>query len=377
MATVLAFIGGLVALAAGGEILIRSSSRLATDLGVSRLFIGLTVVAFGTSAPEAVVSVVAALEGSSDLAMGNVVGSNIFNVLLILGLSALIIPLAVSTQLVRFDVPVMVGVSLLCLLLGLDGSIGRWDGVLLLALLVGQVILGYRLGLRAQARAPAAGPSQPPLAPEGLPRPPAPWKARSLNILAVIASLALLIVGSRWLVAAATALARWLGLSELVIGLTVVAAGTSLPEIATSVMAALRGERDIAVGNVVGSNIFNVLGVLGLSAVVAPTGVAVSPALLAFDVPVMVAVAVLCLPIFFNGMTVFRWEGGLLLTYFVLYTLYVLFRAVEHDALHGFVAAVTWVILPVTLATLFAVTIMNLVKRARAGTTSLPPGRRP
>lgn len=368
--TVLAFIGGLVALAAGGELLIRSSSRLATDLGVSRLFIGLTVVAFGTSAPEAVVSVVAAVQGQSDLAMGNVVGSSILNVLFILGLSALIIPLTVSTQLVRFDVPVMVGVSLLCLVLGLDGSVGQWDGLILLVLLVGHIVLGYRLGLRAQHKARASGDPQQPLAAEDLPRHPAPWKARSLNILVVVMSLVLLVVGSRWLVASATALARWFGLSELVIGLTVVAAGTSLPEVATSVMAAIRGERDIAVGNVVGSNIFNILGVLGLSAVVAPSGVVVSPALLAFDVPVMVAVAVLCLPIFFNGMTVFRWEGGLLLTYFVIYMAYVLFRAAQHDALHGFTAVITWVILPVTIATLLAVTIMNLVKRGRVGAKS-------
>jgi cation:H+ antiporter len=255
-------------------------------------------------------------------------------------------------------------------MLGFDGSVGRWDGVILLALLVGHIVLGYRLGLRAQQGARASSESHRPLAPEDLPRHAAPWKARSLNILVVVASLALLVVGSRLLVTSATALARWLGLSDLVIGLTVVAAGTSLPEVATSVVAAIRGERDIAVGNVVGSNIFNVLGVLGLSAVLAPSGVAVSPTLLAFDVPVMVAVAVLCLPIFWSGMTVFRWEGGLLLTYFVLYTAYILLRATEHDVLRGFAAAITWVVLPVTIATLLAVTVTNLIKRGRVGAKS-------
>ena len=342
---VLAFLGGLAALAAGGELLIRSASRLATDLGVSQLFIGLTVVAFGTSAPEAVVSVVAALGGASDLAMGNVVGSNIFNVLFILGLSALIVPLAVSAQLVRFDVPVMLGVSGLCLLLGRDGHLGRWDGLLLLGLLVVHVVLGYRQGLRGTQGTGSSHATSSPSAPTGLPRRLPAWKARSLNVLIVLASLGLLVVGSRWLVASASALARWLGLSELVIGLTVVAAGTSLPEVATSIMAALRGERDIAVGNVVGSNIFNILGVLGLSAALAPAGLVVSPALLAFDLPVMVAVAALCLPIFFTGMAVARWEGGLLLLYFVAYTAYVVLRAAEHDALRGFAAAVTWIVL--------------------------------
>jgi cation:H+ antiporter len=362
---VLAFLGGLAALAAGGELLIRSSTRLATDLGVSRLFIGLTVVAFGTSAPEAVVSVVAAVGGSSDLAMGNVVGSSIFNVLFILGLSALILPLAVSARLVRFDVPVMLGVTVLCLLLGFDGHVGRWDGFLLLVLLVAHVLLGYRQALRAHRGSGPYQASAQASAPAGLPRPLAPEKARFLSVLIVLGSLVLLVVGSRWLVASASAFARWLGLSELVIGLTVVAVGTSLPEVATSVMAAMRGERDIAVGNVVGSNIFNILGVLGLSAVLAPSGVVVSPALLAFDLPVMVAVAALCLPIFFNGMTVFRWEGGLLLLYFVAYTAYIVLRAAEHDALRGFVAAVTWVVLPVTLATLLAATVTEFRKRFR------------
>jgi cation:H+ antiporter len=173
-------------------------------------------------------------------------------------------------------------------------------------------------------------------------------------------------LGSRWLVEAASTMARAIGLSELVIGLTVVAAGTSLPEVATSVMAALRGERDIAVGNVIGSNIFNLLGVLGLSAIMAPAGITVAPAVLAFDLPIMVGVAVICLPIFFNGMTVFRWEGGLLFGYFIIYTTYILLRAAEHDALHGFVAIVTWGILPLTGFTLVAVTIANLIQRARS-----------
>jgi cation:H+ antiporter len=173
------------------------------------------------------------------------------------------------------------------------------------------------------------------------------------------------VLGSRWLVASASTLARALGLSELVIGLTVVAVGTSLPEVATSVLAASRGQRDIALGNVIGSNIFNILGVLGLSATLAPGGVSVAPAILSFDLPVMVAVAVICLPIFFNGMTVFRWEGGLLFGYFVLYSTYILLRAVEHDALHGFVTIVTWGVLPITGLTLLAVTAANLVRRAR------------
>jgi cation:H+ antiporter len=305
----------------------------------------------------------AALRGSSDLALGNVVGSNILNVLFILGLSALIIPLAVSVQLVRFDVPLLVGVSVAGLLMGLDGTIGRGDGILLMAGLVVHVYFCYRIGLRAGSGAPEAGGSL--AVSEGLPRAQTPWKGTVLTGLLVVASLGLLVLGSRWLVASASTLARAMGISEMVIGLTVVAAGTSLPEVATSVMAAIRGERDIAVGNVIGSSIFNLLGVLGLSAILAPGGITVAPAILSFDLPIMVGVAVICLPIFFNGMTVFRWEGALLFGYFALYTAFVLLRAAEHDALHGFVALVTYGVLPLTVLTLAAVTLVNLHKRAR------------
>ncbi len=355
LATMLTFALGLAALTAGGEFLIRSSSRLASEYGVSRLLIGLTVVAFGTSAPEAVVSVMAALNGASDLALGNVVGSNILNVLFILGLSAVIVPLAVSAQVVRFDVPFLLAISVLCFVFARDGTVSRWDGLILLAVLLVHIILSYRNGLRA-----GLGDSG---LPAELPRSPTRWRGRAITILIVLASLLLLVLGSRWLVQSAVILARWLGLSELVIGLTIVALGTSLPEVATSVMAACRGERDIAVGNVIGSNIFNLLGVLGLAAALAPGGITVSPAILAFDLPVMMAVALLCLPIFFTGMIVFRWEGVLLLGYFVIYTAYIVLRATEHDALTGFTTLVAWVVIPLTVITLAAVALGNLLRR--------------
>jgi cation:H+ antiporter len=354
--TVVLFLVGLVLLAGGGELLVRSASNLATGLGVSRLFIGLTVVAFGTSAPEAVVAVVAALRGSSDLALGNVIGSNIFNVLFILGLSALIVPLAVSTQLVRFDVPLMAVVSVLMVVLCADGEVNRLDGVLLLAGLGLYTWLGFRLGQKA-----ASGEGS--FVPQANLRGVGPRGRVAKDGLLVLVSLGLLVVGSRWLVDSATEFARWLGLSDMVIGLTIVAAGTSLPEVATSVMAALRGERDIAVGNVVGSNITNVLGVLGLSAVVAPTGVQVPGEVLVFDLPVMAAVGLLCLPVFFSGMTVSRWEGGVLLGYFVLYTAYVLLRAAGHATLPTFTNVVGWVVLPLTLGTILLGVVADLRRR--------------
>ena len=270
------FVAGLVFLVAGAEALVRGASRLAALFGLSRLVIGLTIVAAGTSSPELAVSMGAALSGQADIAVGNVVGSNIFNVLFILGICALILPLRVSSQLVRTDVPVMIGVSLLVLVLCADGRIGRFDGVLLLAGMIAYFWYSVAEGRRTAVDEPAAAGEGGGIAPQ---------------VLWIALGLALLVLGARWLVEGAVSMARLMGVSELVVGLTIVAAGTSLPEVATSVVASLRGERDIAVGNVVGSNIFNILGILGLSALVSSDGLAVAPSLASFDTPVMVAVA--------------------------------------------------------------------------------------
>jgi cation:H+ antiporter len=345
------FLGGLVLLIAGGELLVRGASALALRLGMTPLVVGLTVVAFGTSSPELAVSVGAAWTGNADVALGNVVGSNIFNVLFILGAAALVTPLVVSRQLVIWDAPIMVGVCAMLLLLALDGQVGRGDGVLLVAGLAAYT--GFALWL-SRREAPSAD--------EGGAATAGPWWR---SVAFIVIGLGLLVVGAGWLVDAAVALARALGLSELVIGLTIVAAGTSLPEVVTSIVAALRGQRDIAVGNVVGSCIFNVLAVLGITAAVAPGGVAVAPAALSFDIPVMIAVAVACLPIFFTGHLIARWEGGLFLFYYAAYTAYVILKATEHDALPAFSGVMAAFVLPLT-----AVTLLVLAVRARRR----PPG---
>jgi cation:H+ antiporter len=320
MTSILAFLFlGLVLLVVGGEFLVRGASGLALKLGVSRLFIGLTVVAFGTSAPEAFVSVAAALGGSADLSVGNVVGSNIFNVLFILGISALILPLTVSTRLVRFDAPFLVGVSILLLLLSANGSLGRLEGLGLMALLLLHTWLAYRYGVRASDGQAAL----PPLVPQTPPDFPRHRRVRNtlpVNLLLVLAGLGLLVLGSHWLVQSSVTLARLLGIPELVIGLTIVAAGTSLPEVATSVIAAIKREPDLAVGNIIGSNIFNILGVLGLSAVVAPGGLKVSSTIQTLDGPVMVMAALICLPLMHSGLVLKRWEGALLLAGYLGYT---------------------------------------------------------
>jgi cation:H+ antiporter len=340
------FISGLIVLILGAELLVRGASKLALSFGISPLVVGLTVVSFGTSSPELAVSVQSAWSGRVDIALGNVVGSNIFNILFILGLSALITPLVVHRQLVRQEVPLMVGVSLLLWALAADGGISRWEGLLFVVLLLGYTILVIR-----QSRRESAADRE--LTSQAVPADATAWDRHwGVQILLVLAGLGLLILGSTWLVAAAVALARQLGMSELIVGLTIVAMGTSLPEVATSVMAALRGERDIAVGNVVGSNIFNILAVLGISASVAPGELLVPPAMPAFDLPVMVAVAAACLPIFFTGHLIARWEGALFLAYYVAYTAYLILDASGHDAQVGFSAVMGGFVLPLTALTL-------------------------
>ena len=332
---VLLLVVGLGLLVVGAEALVRGASRLAGALGLSPLVIGLTVVAYGTSAPEMAVSLKAALGGQADIALGNVVGSNIFNVLLILGVSAAIVPLVVSAQLIRRDLPVMVGVSALTWLLALDGRIGRLDGLLLaggaVAYTAWLIVASRRAGAALQAE----------FAQEYRPAP-RTARAMAVNTVLVLAGLALLVLGARWLVQGAVSIAEALRISPLVIGLTIVAGGTSLPEVATSIVAALRGERDIAVGNVVGSNIFNLLAVLGVSGAVAGSGVAVPAGALHFDLPVMVGVAVLCVPIFITQSRVSRAEGLLLLALYVVYTTYVVLAALGHPALPGFRTGVAW-----------------------------------
>ena len=345
--TLAMFVLGLATLVAGAQIMVRGSSKLALSFGISPLVVGLTVVAFGTSAPELAVSVRSSWGGQVDIALGNVVGSNIFNVLFILGLSALMAPLLVAPQLIRQEVPLMIAASLLAFGLAFDGGIGRADGALMFGLL-----LAYTVFLIRQSRRESKA-TQDEYAQEFAAPVAAAWDRHwGMQLALIVAGLVLLVVGANWLVEAAVSFARSLGLSEMVIGLTIVAAGTSLPEVTTSLVATLRGERDIAVGNVIGSNIFNVLGVLGLSSLVAPQALAVAPAMLSFDMPVMIGVALACLPIFFTGHVIARWEGALFLAYFIAYTAYLLLASQQHDLLDTYGTAMATFVLPLTAVTL-------------------------
>jgi len=350
------FVAGLVVLVLGAEALVRGASRLAGAIGISPLVVGLTVVAFGTSAPEMAVSVKSAYSGQAgaDIAIGNVVGSNIFNVLLILGLSAAVAPLAVAQKLVRFDVPLVIAVSVLVLALALDGAISRWDGALLFA-----GILAYTTFAIVKARSESESVSREYLAAFGARTRGGPAVAFQLALIGV--GLGMLVLGAGWLVDGAVTMARSMGVSELVIGLTIVAAGTSLPEAATSITASIRGERDIAVGNIVGSNLFNMLCVLGLAALVAPDGVEVAASALRFDIPVMIAVSIACLPVFFTGYVIARWEGWLFLGYYGLYMLFLVLAATGHPLLAALKASILLFLLPLTVLTL-AVMVMRQLR---------------
>jgi len=352
MLNLLLFCAGLAGLVIGATLMVRGASKLALSFGISPLVVGLTVVAFGTSAPEVAVSVGAVLGGTTDVAVGNVVGSNIFNVLFILGLSALITPLVVDNQLIRQEVPIMIGVSMLLAAVGLDGSISLFDAGLLAVLMVAYTVFVIVQSRRQTAAGQATPSEEVPAVTAGA------WDSKLPGqLLLIAAGLTALVLGSDALVSAAVAVARDLGVSELVIGLTIVAAGTSMPEVATSVTAAIKGERDMAVGNVVGSNVFNILGCVGISGIVAALtgpGLALPPALLAFDLWVMLAVALACLPVFLSGREIARWEGGVFVAYYIAYVAYLILAAQRHAALGPFSQAMLGFVLPLTVVTVVA-----------------------
>jgi len=344
------FVAGLALLLLGAELLVRGASRLAAALGIAPLVIGLTVVAWGTGSPELAVGVKAALAGQPDLTVGNVIGSNIANILLVLGFAALIVPLKVSRRVVRLDVPLMIGASVLTLLLALDGKLGTFDGLLFVALLLAYTWWTIRTSRRERRAIVAAHERE--VGSDGeIPDLHGRWRLFVTYGLMVGGGLVLLVKGSDWLVEGASAIAVSLGFSELTIGLTIVALGTSLPELAASAVAGMRGERDIAVGNVVGSNIFNILAVLGVTALVAEGGIPVAAAALNFDIPIMIAVAFACLPVFFSDYLIDRWNGALFVALYAGYLAYLVMEGVQHDAVTGFATIMLTFVIPLVLFT--------------------------
>ena len=311
--TALTILVGLALLSIEAEALVRGSAALALRLGITPLVVGLTVVAFGTSSPELVVSVKASLDGNGAIALGNVVGSNICNIALILGVSALIKPVRIEAQVIRREIPVLVFASILLWAMLAGGELQRWMGLLLTVGLVAYIAFSYG-GARAEKNEAVREEFA-----EALPAPEA--RRAWVDVLFVLVGLAMLLFGANLFVDGAVAVAERFGVSQAVIGLTIVAVGTSLPELATSIVAAFKGEGDIAVGNAVGSSIFNILCILGVAALIRPmatTGISM------VDLAVMTACAVLVMPMMRSGFCLNRWEGIFLLAVYVGYLYYVI-----------------------------------------------------
>ncbi len=305
---------GLALLYIGAEMLVKGAVVIAQRLGVGPLVIGLTIVAFGTSAPELTVSLQAALDGSGHIAAANVVGSNIFNLAVILGLSALICPIHITARIIRVDMPIMIAASLVGVAVLHDQALSRLEGLLLSSGIVAYTVFSFYLARRCPDDS-LSDQVEHMLGKPSLRSSRAGW----VSIGAVLVGLMLLVLGSKFLVEGAVRLARLIGLSETLIGLTLVSAGTSLPELATSVVAAARKQPDIAVGNIVGSNIFNLLAILGLSSAIVPFSVA---GLTGIDAAVMLGAAVLILPLMWSRFTLSRIEGVILLAVYIVYIAY-------------------------------------------------------
>jgi cation:H+ antiporter len=312
MSSALLIVGGLAALLGGAELLVGGGSRLAAWLGVRPMVIGLTVVSIGTSVPELAVGIDAATGGSPALAVGNIAGTNLVNILLILGLSAVVAPVAFQLATLRFELPAMTAAALAFFLLSLDGTLGLVDGLLLLAGAVAYTVALVRMSRRESTReAEDAEPDRPAHRP-------------GLAAIGLLAGIAAIVLGAELLIEGAVQSASALGVSEAVIGLTIVAIGTSAPELVTTLMSTLRGDRDIAIGNLLGSSTYNIALVLGLTVVVTPGGVAVPDELIVADLTLMAIVAVVTVPVFVSGARVNRIEGGLFVATYGAYLAWLL-----------------------------------------------------
>lgn len=364
--TIFFFIVGLVLLIYGAQHLINGASRLATLFGIPPLLVGLTIVAFGTSAPELAASLQASYRGNPGIALGNVVGSNIFNVLCVLGVTAIIAPIAVNSQVIKRDLPIMIGLSVLMWVLSLDNMLGRIDGIILVCLFIGYLVFIFRATEDKSSFLPDND-DRPRESKETVtPQRTGLLRKTLENSVLIIVGLAMLVLGARWLVESSVELARALNVSELIIGLTVIAIGTSLPELSTSIIAGMRGKGDIAVGNVIGSSIFNIVTVIGGTAAISPNGIKVVDGALGFDFPIMLGVAVMTIPIFYTGLRISRLEGSLFLAYYVLYAVGLFLIVKNHENLSTYAKVIFWFVIPLTVLTLGFFFVRALIARHRS-----------
>lgn len=354
---ILYLVGGLIVVTLGADLLVKGAARLALSVGIPSLVIGLTVVAYGTSAPELAVSARAALLGQTDIALGNVVGSNICNVWLILGLSAVVAPLSVHLQIIRLELPLLIAISIGTYFLCLDGTLDRIDGIILVSVLIIYSWITIRRGLKEGIKTSVG------LSIDGEPLNVSTKHSTLIEVLRLCLGLVLLIVGADYFVNGAVEISRYFGVSELVIGLTIVAVGTSLPELMTSAVASFRGERDIAVGNVIGSSIFNLIGVLGISSAISP--VAVASSALSFDIPIMMLCAFMCFP-FFIGAVLTRWRGFNFLLCYAAYIGYLVFQSQNHPRISQIQEFLLLFFAPFLVVVIFGIIVAAQLRKSKA-----------
>ncbi len=319
MSPLLLVLVGLVTLVIGAEFMVRGGTRIAARLGISPIVVGLTVISIGTSIPELAVGIDAGLQGSGPLAVGNIAGTNIVNLLLILGLSAAIRPLLLQRQTLRIDLPMMASAAVILWWMARDGMLSRAEGVVLLLLTLAYTAVIVYLSRRQSAQVVADYARE--YTTKTLARSPA---AVAIDVASLLGGIGVIILGADWLVDGAVAAARALDVSDALIGLTVVAIGTSAPELVTTIVSTIRGQRDIAVGNLIGSSVYNITFILGATMVVVPAGLDVTPELVAFDLPLMALVALACVPVFLTGHRISRTEGVLFVTAYLAYLVYLI-----------------------------------------------------
>lgn len=356
--TVLFFILGLVILIAGAELFLHSVDKFGLAWSVSPVVMGLTVVAFATGAPELAISLQAAAEGKPDLVLGNILGSNIANILLILGIAGLMKPLNITNRIIKIDVPVVIGASVLLFVLAIDGTLTPSDGFIILAALVVYSLFVYRQIKKDRQINRLKNEENP----TKLHEPLTSW-FYTKYVLILLVGLVFIVFGSRWMVNSAVGIAGVLGISELIIGLTIVSIGTSLPEVATSLSAVRHNDSDTAVANVMGSNIYNIFLTLGLTIVVAPGALSVSPDALKLDMPIMIAVAVACLPLFWPGKQMGRVEAAGFLFYYIAYMAYLVLISIDHPLQDIMAWWMIWVIMPVTVVLLIAKFVLDYKRK--------------
>lgn len=344
--TILLFIAGLAALIAGAELFLKAVDHFGLKWGVSPLIMGLTVVAFATGAPELAISIKAAATGSADLVLGNIIGSNIANILLILGITSLIAPINITRRVIRVDVPIVIAVSALVLVLALDRQLTSTDGMILLTGLIAYSVFTYFQIRKSRAEDVIEEVFEYETDPDQLAKG-AFFYIKNIGFL--LTGLAMIVLGSNWMVESAVTIATVLGMSELVIGLTIVSIGTSLPEVATSLSAARKGKADIAVANVLGSNLYNVLLTLGLTLIIAPNVLVVSEDAINLDLPFMVAVSIVCIPIFIAGFNLTRTDGAIFIFYYTTYLSYLVLDALGAPLAESIEILMIWIALPLTV----------------------------